>query len=95
MPTILSGLGPTVAEVSLLSLRRPLLASLLSLGTPAIYPSRPMEYSDPFAVYRPSTGALVVPPIAQPYSSVLFAMQYLLVAGAAANVMQVSYDIGI
>lgn len=54
-----------------------------------------MEYSDPFAVYQPSTGALVVPPIAQPYSSILCAIQYLFVAGAAANVLQVSYDIGI
>lgn len=94
-PTILSGLGPTVAEVSLLSLRRPLLASLISLGAPAIYPSRPMEYSDPFAVFQPATGTIVVPRIAQPYSSILCTIQYLLVAGAATNVLQVSYDIGI
>jgi hypothetical protein len=39
-PSILSSLGPTLAEVSLLSLRRPILAILISLGSPAIYPSR-------------------------------------------------------
>jgi hypothetical protein len=94
-PTILAGLGPTIAEVSLLSLRRPILAILISLGTPAIFPSRIGTYDDPCKVYELDTGALVVSKIARPYSGFVSAAECLLAAGAAANVFQVSYDIGV
>jgi hypothetical protein len=45
--------------VSLLSLRRPTLAILIFLGSPAIYPSRVGTYDNPSAVYElePGVGA--------------------------------------
>jgi len=94
-PSILAFLGPTIAEVSLLSLRRPILAILVSLGAPAISPCRIGTYDDPSAVYELGTGALVVPEIPRPFSILVSVAQYLLAACAAANVFQVSYDIGI
>ena len=39
-PTILVSLGPSIAETSLLSAHRPLLSFLISLGAPAVYPTR-------------------------------------------------------
>jgi hypothetical protein len=39
MPTILSVLGLSVAEMALLHMQRPLLSLLLSLAAPAAYPS--------------------------------------------------------
>lgn len=93
--TILAGLGPTIAEVSLLSLRRPILAILISLGAPAIFPSRIGTYDDPCKVYKLDTGALVVSKIVRPYSGFVSAAEYPPAASAAANVLQVSYDIGI
>ena len=94
-PSILAFLGPTIAEVSLLSLRRPILAILVSLGAPAICPTRIGTYDDPSAVYELGTGALVVPEIPRPFSILVSVAQYLLAACAASNVFQVSYDIGI
>jgi hypothetical protein len=93
-PSLLAGLGPTAAEVSLLSLRRPVLAFLLSLGSPAIYPSRLVTYDNPFGACKPSTGALVVPKIKMPYAGIISAGQYIFAAGAVANVLLVSYQLG-
>lgn len=94
-PTILAALGPTIAEVALLSLRRPFLAGMISLGAPAIYPSRIAVYNDPFKAYESLPGELVVPEIRGWYAAAVSAMQYLLAAAAAANVLQASYELGI
>lgn len=93
-PSILAGLGPSLAEVSLLSLRRPILAFLISLGSPAIYPSRVGTYDNPSRVYELVPGALAVPGI-KSYPGFVSAAEYLLAAAAIANVFQVSYDIGV
>lgn len=94
-PSILASVGPTFAEISMLTHRRPFLAFLISLGSPAIYPSRFATYEDPFEVYQPHVGALSIPPIGRPYSGIISACQYLLAAGAALNVWKLSYDLGI
>jgi hypothetical protein len=94
-PSILAGLGPTVGEVALLSLHRPVLALLISLGAPGIYPSRIATYDNPFEAFKMKTGALIVPTLSWPYSGIISAAQYALTAGAAANVFKVSYDIGV
>ena len=92
-PSILASLGPTVAEISLLSLRRPLLALLVSLGSPAIYPTRLVTYDNPFDVLKPNAGALAVPRIKK-YMWTISAVQYLLASGAAVNVLWTSYQLG-
>lgn len=40
MPTLLAYIGPSVAEISLLSAHRPLLSFLISMGAPAIWLTR-------------------------------------------------------
>ncbi|KAL4797926.1 hypothetical protein BDV19DRAFT_386961 [Aspergillus venezuelensis] len=44
-PVLLSTLGPSISEIGLLSLNRPVLAVMLSLGTVAIYPSRALAHN--------------------------------------------------
>lgn len=95
MPTILASIGPTVAELSLLSLRRPFLTFLISLGSPGINPGRVTTYEDPFALSDPYTGALIVPRIRRPWSVIIAMVQYLLAATAAFNVWQLSYILGV
>ncbi len=47
MPTLLSSIGPSIAETSLLSAHRPFLSLLISMGAPAIWPTRIFKYKDP------------------------------------------------
>ncbi len=74
-PSILAGLGPTIGEVALLSLHRPVLALLISLGAPGIYPTRIATPDYPFEAYEAKTGALVVPKLPWPYSGVISAAE--------------------
>jgi hypothetical protein len=94
-PSILASVGPSFAEISMLSHRRPFLTFLISLGSPAIYPCRFATYEDPFGVYRPQVGALAIPPIGRQYSWIISACQYVLASGAALNVLKLSFDLGI
>lgn len=47
LPTLLAVLSPSLTEVALLAAQRPLLASLISLGSPGLLQTRIFEYSDP------------------------------------------------
>ncbi len=58
IPTILASLGPTVGEMALLSWRQPVLSLLLSMGAPAIYPSRIMQSEDPSKLLLPTTDSV-------------------------------------
>lgn len=51
-PTILASLGPTIAEIALLSSRRPLLSLLLSMGAPVTYSSRFLQFDNPVDLLR-------------------------------------------
>lgn len=52
LPIFLASIGPSVAEISLLSAHRPLLSFLLSIGAPAVYPTRIFEYNNPTLVLK-------------------------------------------
>ena len=56
LPVFVATFGPDVKEIALLSLRRPLLSLLLSIGVPAVYITRPMEYADPLELLEPAPG---------------------------------------
>ncbi|KAF2804817.1 uncharacterized protein BDZ99DRAFT_467066 [Mytilinidion resinicola] len=102
MPTLLSTIGPSVADISLLSAHRPLLAFLISLGAPAVWPTRLFEHSDPVRVLGSSAGSstrgiLLVVHVSARWAWMarpLSAVQYLLAAGAAANVVTTSVELG-
>ncbi|KAF3933730.1 hypothetical protein ABW19_dt0205245 [Dactylella cylindrospora] len=94
-PTTLSVLGPSVAEMALLSIHRPLITLLLSLGAPAVFPGRFLQWEDPLKANEPAVGAFIVRPFRRPWSGVIMFFQYALAGAAVANVFQAAWGIGI
>lgn len=94
-PTTLSVLGPSAAEIALLSLHRPLLSVFLSLGAPAIYPGRFLLWDNPIRAHAPHTGAFVVRRFSKLWAIVISISQYLIGIAAGANIFQAAYRIGL
>lgn len=94
-PTILSVLGPSVAEIALLSMHRPFLSLLLSLGAPAVYPGRFLIWDDPMCVNEPQTGAWVVQPLSMRWAIVVSTTQYVLAMGAVALNIYTAWAMGV
>ncbi|TDZ14457.1 hypothetical protein Cob_v012620 [Colletotrichum orbiculare MAFF 240422] len=91
-PMVLQAIGPSTCETSLLFLRRPLLALLLSIASP--WPSNSLgnAYDDPeTALQKPPSIRLWPGPAANQLVSLL---QYALAAAAAANVAVMAYQLG-
>lgn len=95
-PTILAALGNSIEELSLLCVvgRRPLLAAALAAGSPSIVPIRPLEYNDPLQglelrknEYTPSIDSFR-------RSICISIIEYCAVAGAIANVAELSRELG-
>jgi hypothetical protein len=97
IPTILASLGPTVGEMALLSWRRPVLSLLLSMGAPAIYPSRIMQSEDPTKLLLPTTDPLtsIMPRAGSRVAAGIVAVfEYVVPAAAIANLLLTSYELG-
>ena len=95
MPSLLSAMGPTLAESSMLMLERPLLSVLLAIGGPAFYPLRPYDHQDPLQVLK---EPIRMPPriFLSCWAQVLISiLQYLLALVAAANVVEASLQLGL
>jgi hypothetical protein len=93
-PTTLSVLGPSVAEIALLSFHRPFLSLLLSLGAPAIYPGRFLLWEDPLRANEPTLGSFIIPPLPKVWSLVILLLEYILAGGAFSNIIHAAYRIG-
>ncbi|XXG94803.1 hypothetical protein Hte_001061 [Hypoxylon texense] len=91
-PVILSTLGPTLAELALLSARRPLLSLLVSLGAPVCWVTRAFEFHDPRDAVR--GGRLVVGRKSTRVAVLISATQYVLAAAAAGNVFSTMVETG-
>lgn len=59
-PVILATMGPTLAEASLLSVYRPGLALILSLGSPTVFFERLAAYGDPLECLKTGSGLLSI-----------------------------------
>ncbi|RDW63315.1 hypothetical protein BP6252_10860 [Coleophoma cylindrospora] len=94
-PTTLSVLGPSVAEMALLSLHRPGLSLLLSLGAPAVFPGRFLLWNDPLRANEASTGAFIIRPFSKKYAILVSVIQYLVAATACGNILHATYAIGL
>lgn len=94
-PTTLSVLGPSVAEMALLSLHRPLLGFILSLGAPAVFPGRFLLWDDPLRANEAATGAFVVSPFSKRWAVFISIIQYLIAATCCGNILHATYAIGI
>lgn len=97
-PTILSLVGSSTAETSILALRRPVLAFLLGAGSPSVNPLRSFEYWDPVrgilkrheehndsGSMHPGTRARVTISI----------LEYLVALAAVANVTELAWRLGV
>ncbi|KAL7793059.1 hypothetical protein V8C37DRAFT_111206 [Trichoderma ceciliae] len=103
-PGMLSSLGPSVAESSMLSYRNQVLALLLSIGSPAFSPSGFWTYDDPLNTIRSSQNrawqnsgilASFVRSQSRHRSLWILFIEYLLVLGAIFNTVHVSLDLGV
>jgi len=107
MPTMLSTLGPSIAESAMLSYERPLLSWLLAFGSPSVLVSRIWTYDDPFATIERPTGRswrnsatlLDALPFRRPRRRasriVISALELVLALAAIANTIHVSIDLGV
>ena len=96
-PTILSSIAPSVSEISLLSSRRPLMATLLSIGGPAVYVPRSLTYQSPLAILRPTSSLFrqTRKPLSNRRRWTWVALQYATVAAAVFNVVHTSWQLGL
>jgi hypothetical protein len=94
LPTILQLVGPSIAEVSVLATRRPLLAFLLSVAMPSVTTGGPME--NPAEALQRSVDVRIVSGIlaqtAWPWL-LISAAEYLIAAAAVANVFYLLYQL--
>ena len=93
MPTLLASIGPSFAEISLLSAHRPLLSFLISMGASAIWPNRMFEYVHPPDILRRSKSPWAGNMRPWPAATMSLA-QYVVAIGAIANVMTTSIEVG-
>jgi hypothetical protein len=81
-------------------LRRPLLALILSVGAPAMYPVRTSESNDPLDVLRQrhqevGNNPVLLPKLTGSAASAVSALQYVLAAAAATNIVILMLQLGI
>ena len=95
IPTLLSCVGNSVPEISLLASQRPMLTMLLTLGAPGMYPARfteyvnPLEVPDEAASKRAFSGARGVT-----RRTMMILLQYLLAMATTANNLELSLRLG-
>lgn len=100
-PVLLSTSGPSISETGLLSMNRPVLAALISLGTAAFYPSRVLGYTDDDPKTLLAEPVLLISSLAERLRNrrglryAISAAEYILVAAAIANVMLTSWNLGV
>jgi hypothetical protein len=94
MPTILSYVGPTVGEMALISSRRPVLATLLGLGAPAIFATRPFNFNNPRESLTKDVGTSVIHNQKPFRATVLVIAQYLFLLLAVTNCLINSIQVG-
>lgn len=93
MPTILASVSPSVAEISLLSAHRPLLSFLISMGAPAIWPTRVFEYTNP--VQALGGHERIVIKQLRPWIAILLSVgQYIFALGCVVNIVTTSIQLG-
>jgi len=95
MPFALSVLGSSSEESALLYVisRRPVLTTLLLAGSPVVVALRPFEFKDPVGILRSREGrfySLKVGP-----SWIILALEYLIALASVANVVHVTYQLGV
>ncbi|GAP90786.1 hypothetical protein SAMD00023353_4700430 [Rosellinia necatrix] len=96
-PTILALLGPSSAELSLLTVvaRRPFIALLLALACPSIYLSRAFEQSNPLDILNDRPGRISQWRFQGGKRWAFCLLQYAIIIGALSNVGTLYYQLGV
>lgn len=81
--------------MALLSIYRPLLSLLLSLGAPAVFPGRFLTWEDPLKANEPRTGAFVMGRLGKKTVVAVSVLEYVVVLLALANIIHATYWTGI
>ncbi|KAI1761181.1 hypothetical protein GGR53DRAFT_506345 [Hypoxylon sp. FL1150] len=91
-PVILSTLGPTMAELALLSTHRPVLSLLISLGAPVYWVTRVFEFHNPRDAIH--GGRLTIGKKSPGVAALTSTVQYVLAVTAATNFIFTMVEIG-
>ncbi|KAK1765830.1 hypothetical protein QBC33DRAFT_542615 [Phialemonium atrogriseum] len=96
-PTVLALLSASNEELAMLTVvaRRPMLASLLALGSPSVYLSRAFDYCNPKDILEGKNDRLTQWRPAGAAKSAVAMAEYVLAIAAVGNVAHVSYQLGI
>lgn len=93
-PWILSTLGSSTTEMSLLSSRRPIMAALLVLSSPAMNPIKPFENRNPVDEYLQRQRGQMLPSIPTRWLDILYVFGELVVVFAnLANLSTLCWDL--
>jgi hypothetical protein len=97
LPTTLSLAGPSTIETGILAQRRPFLAFLLALCSPAASPIRTIDYRDPQELLRrkPDIYRIKADGISVAARRVISGLEYLLTTAAIANVAHVTWELSV
>ena len=95
LPAILGILGSSTIEVSCLATRRPILAFLLCLGSPAVNPIRLFDYKSTLENILEHGATVKLPFMKGTAQRVFLVMKYVLTLAAIANISLVNYDISL
>ena len=94
MPSLMASFGPTLAESSVLLLERPFLGFVLAIGSPAMYPSRPLESYNPLDTLTQPPMRLPIASHGRKMSVIISLIQLLVAVVAAGNVIATSLELG-
>jgi hypothetical protein len=94
-PSILAILGPSVEEISLLSIvgGRRFYALLLAAGSPAVFPVRSFENRDPLRALAEFKGHSRYFELSFPAELVIATIEYILTLAAVANVLTLTHQL--
>jgi hypothetical protein len=92
-PAILALTGSTLSEISLLAIRRPILASLIAIGSPFVSPLRAFDYTNPVAPLAQVAAPLTLAPFTKTRQAVLSIAEYALALGALANLSTTTWQL--
>lgn len=81
--------------MALLSIHRPFLSFLLSLGAPAVFPGRFLLWDDPLKANEAATGAFIVSAFKIKGVVLVSLLQYIVALSALANILHATYKLGI
>ncbi|KAI0894961.1 hypothetical protein F4806DRAFT_103846 [Annulohypoxylon nitens] len=95
IPALLSAsIGPSISEIYLLSIHRPFLATLITLGSPAYQIFKPFEYQHPGKILLAEDGQLQIPVSSRGYAILLCSSEYLFALLAAGIVIFTTVEMG-